>query len=46
MNNIIYDELSESCMEQDFDEEEIAEEQLENIAKNIIENGFNIQNFT
>jgi len=45
MINVIYDELSEFCMEKDFNEKEITEEQLENIAKTIIENGFDIQNF-
>jgi len=43
MINIIYDELAEYCME--YNIEDVTEEQLVEIARIIIENGFDEDNF-
>lgn len=43
MINVIYDELAEYCMESNI--ENVTEEQLFEIAKTIIDNGFDEENF-
>lgn len=43
--NIIYDELAEFCMEKDISDKEVDKEQLEQVARIIIDNGFSIDNF-